>query len=188
MKGHQLAMFYPGEKVNHKLIKKIKQVFILGKNRTEQQDIEFPILQLVEIALRAISPSVNDPFTAIYSIDRLCAGLCQLVQREIPSAYRYDEDHKLRVIAKPVTFEEVINDAFDQIRQNSRSEKAVTMHLLEAIAIIANFTQNPQYHAVLRHHADMIERGSLETLPELKDRQDVQEVYHQVIQDLSKNL
>ncbi|MGM3306207.1 hypothetical protein ACSQ6I_09530 [Anabaena sp. WFMT] len=76
----------------------------------------------------------------------------------------------------------------DAIRQNSRSEKAVTMHLLEAIAIIANFTQNPQYHAVLRHHADMIERGSLETLPELQDRKDVQEVYNQVIQDLTKNL
>ncbi|MFM2064066.1 MAG: hypothetical protein RLZZ507_3737 [Cyanobacteriota bacterium] len=188
VKGKQLVRVWPGEKVNHKLTKKIRKVFLLGKERTQQQDVCFPILQLVEIALRAISPSVNDPFTAIYCIDRLCGGICQLVQREFPSAYRYDEDNKLRVIAEPVSFKEVVNDAFDQIRQNSRSQKAVTIHLLDAIAIIASFTQNPHYHSVLRHHADMINNGSQESLPEAQDRKDVQQTYNQVIQALAKDL
>jgi len=51
--------------VNQKLTAQLNDAFILGKERTEQQDVEFPINQLVEIALRAISPAVNDPFTAI---------------------------------------------------------------------------------------------------------------------------
>jgi uncharacterized membrane protein len=91
VKGSELMMVYPRERVTRKLVKKLNDAFILGKERTEQQDIEFPIEQLVEIALRAISPAVNDPFTAIRCIDRLGAGLSRLAQRNFPSPYRYDE-------------------------------------------------------------------------------------------------
>ncbi|WP_353931131.1 DUF2254 domain-containing protein [Okeanomitos corallinicola TIOX110] len=183
-----LAVVFPADKVNHKLSTIIQKIFILGKERTNQQDIEFPILQLVEIALRAISPAVNDPFTAIYVIDRLCAGLCQLVQREFPSACRYDQDHKLRVIVKPVSFAKLLNDAFEQIRQNLHSQTAVTIHLLEAIATIASFTQNSHYHALLRHHADMIKNSSQKSLPASEDFKNVQQSYDCVIQTLSENL
>ncbi|MBE9106625.1 DUF2254 domain-containing protein, partial [Nostoc cf. edaphicum LEGE 07299] len=73
IQGSDLALVFPGKKVNKKLTKQINDAFILGKERTEQQDIEFPIDQLVEIALRAISPGINDPFTAIRCIDRINA-------------------------------------------------------------------------------------------------------------------
>jgi uncharacterized membrane protein len=81
-------MVYPRERITRKLVKKLEDTFILGKERTEQQDVEFPIEQLVEIALRAISPAVNDPFTAIRCIDRLSAGLSSLAQRDFPTPYR----------------------------------------------------------------------------------------------------
>ena len=90
VQGSELMMVYPGKRVNQKLTKKFRDVFILGTERTEQQDIEFPIHQLVEVALRAISPAVNDPFTAIRCIDRLSAGLSRLAGRDFPSPYRYD--------------------------------------------------------------------------------------------------
>ncbi|MBH8552972.1 DUF2254 domain-containing protein [Nostocaceae cyanobacterium CENA357] len=184
--GNELAMAWPGERVNRKLTQQIEQVFILGRERTEQQDVAFPINQLVEIAMRALSPGINDPFTAMRCIDRLCAGLCHLVQREFPSPYRYDEDNKLRVIAEPITFAGMVNDAFNQIRQYGRSDAAVTIHLLEAITIVANYAHNPQDRENLRRHADMIERGSHEGLPEEQDRQDVQEQYHKALQALEQ--
>ncbi len=187
IKGNELVMVWPGERVNRKLNHRLQKTFIFGKERTEQQDVEFPLQQLVEIALRAISPGINDPFTAIRCIDRLSAALCHLVQRQFPSPYRYDDHNQLRVIAKPVTFEGIVDQAFNQIRQNSRTDAAVTIHLLKAIALIATCTHNGQYQQILKRHADMIARGSHEGLPESQDRQDVQDKYNSVIQVLEQN-
>ncbi len=184
---NELALAWPGEQVNKKLTQQIEQVFIIGRERTEQQDVAFPINQLVEIALRALSPGINDPFTAVRCVDRLCAGLCHLVQKEFPSPYRYDDENKLRVIAEPITFVGMVNDAFNQIRQYGRSDVAVTIRLLEAITTIANYTHNPQDREALRRHAKMIERGSHEGLPEEQDRQDVQEQYHKAFQALEQD-
>lgn len=184
VKDSDLVMVFPGKFVNQKLTKQINDCFILGKERSEQQDIEFPIDQLVEIAIRALSPGINDPFTAIRCVDRLGAGLCRLAQKDFPSPYRYDEDNKLRAIAFGVTFEGLVDSAFNAIRQYARSDTSVTIRLLEAIANIATYTNNPKYQAVLQRHAEMILRGSQDGLPEELDRQDVQKQYDNAIQAL----
>ncbi|MEB3178286.1 MAG: DUF2254 domain-containing protein [Nostocaceae cyanobacterium] len=186
VKGSNLLMLFPGKKVNSKITKEINDAFILGKERTEYQDVEFPINQLVEIALRAMSPAVNDPFTAIRCIDRLSAGLSRLIQREFPSPYRYDKNHNLRVIAEPVKFEKLVDRAFNQIRQYAQSDAAVTIRLLEAISTIVTYTNNPKYQAVLCRHADMIARGSHEGLSEKNDREDVHEKYKIITRILEK--
>ncbi|MEH2069704.1 MAG: DUF2254 family protein [Nostoc sp.] len=187
VKNSNLVMVFPGELVNRKLSKQINDAFILGKERSEQQDIEFPLEQLVEIALRALSPGINDPFTAIRCVDRLGAALCSLAQKDFPSPYRYDEDRKLRAIAHAVTFEGLVDNAFNGIRQYARSDASVTIRLLEAIANIATYTNNPEYQAVLQRHADMILRGSKDGLSEELDRKDVQERYQAVIKALNSN-
>ncbi|MGG6265578.1 DUF2254 domain-containing protein [Leptolyngbya sp. AN03gr2] len=179
--GTPLVLVYPPEYNSEKLAQQIKQAFIFGKERTEQQDIAFPIEQLVEIALRAISPAVNDPFTAIRCIDRLSAGLSQLAQRTFPSPYRYDDQHTLRIIAEPTTFEFLVDRAFNQIRQYAQSDAAVTIRLLEAIALIATYTKTPKQRTALRHHADMIRRGSQTGLTEECDRKDVEQHYQQAL-------
>lgn len=184
VKDSNLVMVFPGKFVNQKLTKQINDCFILGKERSEQQDIEFPIDQLVEIALRALSPGINDPFTAIRCVDRLGAGLSRLAQKDFPSPYRYDEANKLRAIAFGVTFEGLVDSAFNGIRQYARSDTSVTIRLLEAIANIATYTNNPKYQAVLQRHAEMILRGSQDGLPEELDRQDVQKQYDNAIQAL----
>jgi uncharacterized membrane protein len=94
---------------------------------------------------------------------------------------------QLRIIAEPVTFAGVMDNAFNPIRQYARSDAAVTIHLLAAIARIAQYTHNPEYLAVLRRHADMIERGGKEGLPEPQDCQDLQEKYLSVIQAVEQN-
>ncbi|MBD0390195.1 MAG: DUF2254 domain-containing protein [Nostoc sp. C3-bin3] len=187
IQGSNLALAFPGKKVNKKLTKQINDAFILGKERTEQQDIEFPIDQLVEIALRAISPGINDPFTAIRCIDRISAGLCHLVQRDFPSPYRYDNNNKLRFIAEGVDFRGLVDRAFNQIRQYGKSDAGVIIRLLEAIATIATYTNNSKYQASLRHHADMILQDSREGLSQEQDRKDVEESYYQVIKNLNND-
>lgn len=185
--GCSLGRVFPSERVNKKLVKKINDAFILGKERTEQQDVEFPINQLVEIALRALSPGINDPFTAIRCIDRLAAGFCHLVQSDFPVPYRYDKSNKLRIIAKPILFDELADSAFNQIRQYGKSDAAVTSRLLEAIARISSYTDNPKYQKVLRHHADMILEDSSNGLSQEQDCKDVQKRYQAVIKSLEND-
>jgi len=82
-----LVTVWPGEKVDQKLSRKINAIFIVGPERTLEQDVEFDISQLVEIAVRALSPGMNDPITAITSIDWLGGSLCQLANRKMPSGF-----------------------------------------------------------------------------------------------------
>ncbi len=177
VKGSEIVRVFPEEKVNKKLAVQINDAFVLGSQRTEQQDVEFPIDQLVEIAVRALSPGINDPFTAIRCIDQLSAALCHLAQREIPSSYRYDDYNQLRIIAEPISFADATDAAFNQIRQYGKSSVAVTMRLLEAIAAIAPFTHRTPDRNTLQRHADMIERGSQEGIAEELDYKNVKERY-----------
>lgn len=177
VKGCSLALVYPIESVDKKLVEQVNNAFVLGAQRTDQQDVEFSINQLVEIAIRALSPGINDPFTAVRCIDQLSAALCHLAQREIPSAYRYDDEARLRVIAESVTFAGVADAAFNQIRQYGQTSVAVTMRLLEAIAVIAPFTHAQADRAALLRHANMIERGSREGIAEELDRNDIKQRY-----------
>lgn len=178
VKGSQLMCVFPEAKIERKLAAKITDTVVLGIGRTEQQDLEFSLDQLVEIAARALSPGINDPFTAIRCIDQLNAALCHLAQRAIPSPYRYDDRARLRVIiADPLEFADAIDTAFNQIRQYGQSSVAITMRLLEAIATIAPFTHRELDRTALQRHADAVERGSHAGIKEELDLQDVQERY-----------
>ena len=153
----------------------VNSLFVLGHQRTSDQDIEFGVNQLVETAVRALSPGLNDPFTAITCVDQLGSALCRLASRDMPSPYRHDRENQLRVIAPAVTFPEIMDAAFNQIRQYSRSSAAVTIRLLETIAVVAGFVRRPEDRATLLRHAEMIARGASGGLPEEQDHQAVEE-------------
>ena len=178
--GGDLARAWPGERIDDDVAEAIRGAFYLGPFRTLTQDIEFAIDQLVEIAVRALSPGVNDPFTAINCVDRLGAALVILAAREIPSAYRYD-DGRLRVIVNASTTGGIVNAAFDQIRQAARNDVAVTIRLLESIATVATQVRNDDMLAALRRQAEMVHRGSQEALPEKWDRREADERFRAVL-------
>lgn len=181
IKGSALVMVCPQERVDRKVAQQLNDAFILGNERNEQQDIEFPINQLVEIALRAISPGINDPFTAIRCIDQLSAGLSLLVQRNFPSPYRYDRSNNLRIIARAVTFADLTDAAFNQIRQYSTKDVAVTIRLLEAIARIATYTNDRKQQEALLHHAHKIFQGSQQEVL-AADKKDIEQRYIAAVQ------
>ena len=172
--GRPLVQVWPGTLVNDKLIRRINSLFALGHERMPRQDVEFMVNQLVEIAVRALSPGLNDPFTAIASVDRLGSGLCRLVQRDVPAAYIRDEEDRLRIIDSVVTFPTIADTAFNQIRQYGRSSASVTIRMLEIISVIGNFASRPEDLAALVRHAEMIARGACEVLSEEEDRKVVE--------------
>jgi uncharacterized membrane protein len=131
----------------------------LGNQRTAAQDVEYLVGQLVEIAVRALSPGINDPFTAITCVDRLSSALCRLAQRRIPSGLRFDDEDNLRIITETTKFAVVLDTAFDPIRRYARSSKDVTLRLLDAIGVIAGVRHREEDRAALRRHARLIMLG-----------------------------
>jgi uncharacterized membrane protein len=102
----------------------------------------------------------------------------------MPSPYRFDDQHRLRVVADPVAFPGLVDAAFHQIRQYARSSAAVTIRLLDTIAVIAGATHRPRDRDALRRHADMIVRGAREGLPEGEDRREAEDRYSAAIRVL----
>lgn len=185
-KGDTLALVYPGTEVNQELESRLNEAFLVGRERTEQQDIEFPLDQLVEIALRALSPGINDPFTAVRCIDRLSAGLSALAQRKFPSRYRYDEGGELRIMAEPFMFERLVNITFNQIRHYGKSDVLVMVRLLDAIAQIASRTHHAHDRLVLQKQADTILHSSYDGLPEKYDQNMIEIHYKYAIEHLAR--
>ncbi len=159
----------------------ITKSFIIGAQRTPEQDPRFEIHQLTEIAIRALSPGINDPFTAMTCIDRLGSALCYLANRTFPSPYRYDNEGRLRIIAKPLTFADFTSSALGPIRQYGRSSVVVTIRLLESLQTVASQAHRPEQMQAILHQAGMIERGSDDSLPEASDRDLVKQCYRSLL-------
>lgn len=174
VKGRPLVTVWPGKRATNELAARINAVFVLGNQRTATQDIEFPVEQLVEIAARALSPGINDPFTAIACLDRLGSALCRLAQQDMPSPCRFDAQGRLRMLAPGSTFQGIVDAAFNQIRQYAGPSAAVSIRLLETITLIAAAARRPQDRAALRRHAVMIVRCARRSLPEEDDQQAVE--------------
>jgi uncharacterized membrane protein len=173
VKGRPLVMSWPAGRSTGDVASRINAAFVIGNQRTSVQDIGFSIDQLAEVAVRALSPGVNDPFTALTCVDRLCSGLCHLAHREMPSPYRFGPSGQLRVVAPATTFSAAVDAAFDPIRQSAHASAVVTMRLLEVIVVIASATQRTPDRAALLRQAEMIARGSRSGLAEEADRQAV---------------
>ena len=182
--GGVLVTVWPGEKVDQALSDKINAVFILGTERTLEQDVEFAISQLVEIAVRALSPGINDPITATTCVSWLGASLCQLANRKLPASHRYDSQNRLRVICKVFTFEGMLDAAFNMIRQNAYTVPAVSISLLETIGAVLAQTRRPKDRAALLRQAAMVAEGCKLNLSADDDRKDLERRY-QVALDAS---
>jgi uncharacterized membrane protein len=138
------------------LVKRVQRAFIIGGRRTADQDPEQGIHQLVEVAVRALSPSLNDPFTAMTCVDRLSGVLGHIAGNSARSAIRCDARGAARVRLDRVDFDGVVSAAFDQIRQFSGQMPAVAIRLVEAFARIAEQTGDPRRRAFLTHQARLV--------------------------------
>jgi uncharacterized membrane protein len=184
--SYPLVLIWPGSRMTDQFMDRVNSAFALGNQRTSGQDIEFMVNQLVEIAVRALSPGINDPFTAMMCVDHLGSALCRLVRRDMLSPFLHDSQGQLRIIAPVITFSDITDAAFNQIRQYGRTSAAVTIRLLETITVVARFAHRPEDRTTLLQHAKMIARGARGGLLEDEDRQEVKEHYQTANQLLSK--
>lgn len=170
-----IGTVYSKEKFEDNLIEDVRKYFTIGRTRTSLQDSEFSIHQMVEIASRALSPGINDPYTAIVCIDNLTSIFCYLTKVQFPSKFRYDEKSDLKAIMETVTYEGMLDAAFNQIRQYSKETPAVTIRLMEALITIRKFAKNDTQIKTIHKHADMILRLAEKSFVEKNDLEDLRD-------------
>jgi uncharacterized membrane protein len=184
VKGTPLVEVYPAQRIGKEIHQRMLRLFIIGRQRTQTQDVEFAIEQLVEVAIRSLSTGINDPYTAIACIDWLGAALTHMAAKDFPSPYRYDAFSRLRLVFEnPVTFEGVVDAAFNQIRQYSGDSVAVRIRLLETIARIAQQAKD-EHRVVLSRHAEMIQDGTREQEIQSEDLKVVYDRYLKARKDI----
>ncbi|MGZ8191916.1 MAG: DUF2254 domain-containing protein [Methylobacter sp.] len=151
-----LLRVLPPSSITDDIENRLRACFSLGRHRTPHQDALYMVQQLVEIAAHALSPGINEPFTALTCIDWLGASLRGVARRELPVPLRQDKDGRLRVVACTLDFEELSHSAFDQIRLYGASNPDVMLQLLEIIAKIAPDLRRDQDRIVLVQQAQLI--------------------------------
>jgi uncharacterized membrane protein len=178
--GHPFATVWPSAAAG-RVSEALGRAHITGPVRTLTQDISFGIDQLVEIAIRALSPAVNDTFTALTCIDWLGDTLCKMAIRWHPARAQRDHAGYIRLITAEPSHERLVERAFEKIRQAGEGMPAVMIRQLEALARILADTRDPGQRRVLLHQAEMIMRACERCVREESDRADVRRRYDDLL-------
>lgn len=159
LRGAPLAWGWPADAIDEARETAVRKAFVFGRERTAYQDVEFGLIELMDIAVRALSTSYNDATTAMICIDRLSELLAELGNREPPTRFRTDPDGRLLFIARRTTFARAVEVAFDQIRLHGTSNPGVARRMLEALERVATRVP-PQLHGPLALEARQVLRAT----------------------------
>jgi uncharacterized membrane protein len=154
---------------DQKTMAALQATFSISSHRTVEQDAAFGIRQIVDVALKALSPGITDTTTAVMCVDYLTAILAQIAPRQIPSPHRYEEG-ELRVIAKGPTFESLLAESFDQIRSSAKGDVVILSRMLDAFHTLASLTARPHRRRALRDQVQRIAELAERTVESTHDR------------------
>ncbi len=133
----------------------IRDATALGAQRGSSADLEFAVRHLVEVAVRALSPGINDPNTAMSVVDRLGAALCQLAPLHLPSGVHFKGD-RLTLVVPSIDYDGLLDAMLHMIRQNGSGSPAVLIRMLVVLTSVASCERDPARATALQRHADLI--------------------------------
>jgi uncharacterized membrane protein len=133
----------------------------------------FLVQQLVEIAARALSPGVNDPFTAISCMNWLGSGLRTMADRQMPGPYRYDDANRLRVVTPVLDFEQFASAIFDRLRPYVSTDRNASLHMMEMLARAVRTLEDQRKRQILLSHAEALCKGCQSGLDHERDQEEV---------------
>ncbi len=180
VRGHPLATVWPAPAAGE-VERGLRRARVAGPSRTLTQDLAFAVDQLVEIAIRALSPAVNDTFTALTCIDWLGESLCRVPADWAPVRTHRDAQGYIRVVTLHVSYDRLVERAFDKIRQAGRGMPAVLIRQLDALTEIAAHATTDQHCEMLLQQGAMIQRAAAESVPAAEDRADVDRAHRKLL-------
>ena len=152
---HMPIVELSGGEPEEALKERIRNCFSLGDSRTPTQDLEFLIDELVEIGMRALSPGVNDPFTAVTAIHWMGAALAKLADRDLSQGPEQEDYDPLRVRPLPDDFRHYLRRSFGAFRASAASEPIAAQMAIEALATAA-IAASPDRRAALVEEARLL--------------------------------
>lgn len=144
-----LASLAQDEPPDQQVMAVVYASYSISSHRTVVQDPSFGVRQIVDMALKALSPGVNDTSTAVMCIDYLTTILTRLATRQIPSSLHY-HNGDLRMIAKGPGFDSLLAESFDQIRRSAAGNVAIISRMLGSLETIAGQSVSERYRGALR--------------------------------------
>ncbi len=155
----------------------LRQAYLLGPQRTAEQDIHFPIDELIEVATIALSPGVNDPFTALTCLEWLAASFVRALELSPPQRFRFDEGRTLRVIAPPLDVPTLLNHTMNLLRPQVAASSTVAIRLMELLGDIVEHAGTGECRAAILAEANDLYKGVKRNLADSKEGDRFEEVY-----------
>ncbi len=169
-----IVLINPAPLAEPEILNDVLDAFVVGRTHTMVQDLESAVNAIVEIALRALSPGINDTYTAIACIDNVSATLANALKRRPPARALRDGEGTVRVVLNPITFDGLLDSAFDEIRQCAAGNVSVVIRIAEALSRIAPFAKTEAQQAAISKHAEMLGRAYKDRIAEPNDRADIE--------------
>ena len=164
LEGVALVRVWPERPYDDAFLKALRRLFVLGAHRTQAQDPDFLFDQLVEVGLRALSPGINDPFTAMMSVDRIASALHLLDEREPPSPYRFGEGGELRVVVHPISAPALVARTLGPFRRYGGDSLMVLTHLLSAVQTLLSLSDSLEFREALLEEAALVKEVGCKNL------------------------
>src|SRR5215469_10055053 len=181
VQGHPYAMVWPADRAGL-VARELGKSHVTGPYRTLVQDVSFGLDQLVEIALRALSPAVNDTFTAMTCIDWIGDSLYKVTGNWQPQHVYCDDGGKVRVITTEPSYQRLVQRSFEKVRQAGRGMPAIMIRQLDALAKIMQRSETREERELLADQAAMVERLAVASVDEPADLADIRRAYQRVTQ------
>jgi len=164
-------------------IASLQAAFTINHYRTVQQDVAFGIRQIVDVALKALSPGIIDITTAVMCIDYLTVILARIANRKIYSSHYYEEG-KLLVIAMGPSYQSLLSESFDQIRNSAKGVVSIMLRILESFQTLAGLTVNPCRRRAISEQVKLIAELAEQTVESVYDRTRIDTLLASVVKTL----
>lgn len=181
--GEVIALAWPAQDADKAVLRELRSAYALGSKRTVSQDPMFLVNELIEIAARALSPGINDPFTAASCMDWLRSALVRLASTQPPSPYHLDADGKLRLILTPFNFKGTADAVLHGLRPYFCADVNASVHMLQSLGRMAPMVSSEQRRQ-LEEHAGRLLQASLGALPDTADQARVKAAFETAAQRL----
>ncbi len=163
----------------------VRDGLVIGPTRSPDDDAGFLIHLVIEIAIRALSPGVNDTYTAVSCVDNLSAVLCTLLKGEPPAATHCDPDGVPRLHYEQISVPDILEKALRPLRISARGNLVVTLRLMQALQHMAVLSRSG-YRNLIRFHADMIMADASDAMPNAHDLAEVRQMHDEIIATLGR--
>lgn len=152
-----------GRRLGEKIEGQVKAAFVTGPDRTPLHDVDWALLEMKDMAVKALSPGINDPTTAILCINCIGQVLVRLGSQTPAEPLRTGKAGKIKLLTRPLPFGRAVEDAFGPIRHHGGADPAVATHLFQVLGRVGAAVRE-EHRTAFEHQVRELRAVALDAL------------------------